>query len=98
MTYEEVPNIKQIVYGITFIHRKRPDAIQWKMYNTFIDGVGYLPYIMMFTDIVNAGTVAAKMKLQYSFEGSFWKGTGQNILDYLEVKIVKINIQNMEVI
>jgi hypothetical protein len=89
MTYEDIPNIKQIVYGISFIHRKAPDIIQWKMFNTFIDGVGYLPYIMMFTDIANAGTVAAKMKLQYSVEGSIWKGTSYKVYDYLEVKIVK---------
>lgn len=98
MTYEEISDIKQTVYAITFIHRKAPDIIQWKMFNTFIDGVGYLPYIMMFTDIANAGTVAAQMKLQYSVEGSIWKGTARKVLDYLEVKIVKINIENMEVV
>ena len=70
MTYEEISDIKQTVYAITFIHRNSPNTIQWKMYNTFIDGVGYLHYIMMFTDIASAGTVAAQMKLQYSAEGS----------------------------
>ena len=98
MTYEDIPEIAQDVYAITFIHRNSPDEIQWKMYNTFVDGVGYLNYVPMFPDIESAGVIAAKMKKQYKCEGSIWKGTAHNVLDYLEVKIVKINIKNMEVI
>jgi hypothetical protein len=70
MTYEEISDIKQTVYAITFIHRKAPGIIKWKKSNIFVRGVGYLHYIMMFTDIASAGTVAAQMKLQYSAEGS----------------------------
>ena len=97
MTYENVPNIEQVVYAVTFIHKNSPDVIQWKMSNTHIDGIGYLKYIMMFPSIEDAGAVASQMRKQFSCEGSIWRGTLKNVYDHLEVKIVKINIQNMEV-